>query len=361
MPRFKTTFNGYAVRFNPFIEGRLAVATAQNFGIIGNGRLHVLQQQPPGAGPPAGPASALLPLTEVAAFDTADGLYDVAWSEENGAVLAAACGDGSVKVYDLAAPPAANPLRAFREHRHECCSVSWNLQRRDLFASSSWDDTLKVWSLASPGSLQTFAGHTYCVYACAWSPHHGDVLLSASGDTTLRVWDLRQPRPTLVVPAHAHEVLAADWCKYSDVVVATGSVDRSARLWDLRQPGRPLAELGGHAYAVRRVQFSPHSDALLATCSYDMTVRLWDWRTAVESGSGVGRPPGAAMVGPPPPLPGLAPRPPQPPGAADPLLRVWDHHSEFAVGLDWSVLSEGVLASCAWDETVAVWHMTGAP
>lgn len=342
MPRFKTTFNGYAVRFNPFIEGRLAVATAQNFGIIGNGRLHVLQQPPPGAPPNA-------PLAEVAVFDTADGLYDVAWSEENGAVLAAACGDGSIKVYDLAAPPAANPLRAYREHRHECCSVSWNVQRRDLFASSSWDDTLKVWSLASPGSLQTFAGHTYCVYACAWSPHHGDVLLSASGDTTLRLWDLRQPRPTLVVPAHAHEVLTADWCKYSDVVVATGSVDRSARLWDLRQPGRPLAELGGHAYAVRRVQFSPHSDSLLATCSYDMTVRLWDWRTAA--------------AGPPIALPGLVPRPPGagPPPGSDPLLRVWDHHSEFAVGLDWSVLNEGVIASCAWDELVAVWHTTGAP
>ena len=63
------------------------------------------------------------------------------------------------------------------------------------------------------------------------------------------------------------------------------------------------------------------------------------------------------------PLPGLAPRPPVPPGARppDPLVRVWDHHSEFAVGLDWSVLSEGVIASCAWDETVAVWHTSGAP
>jgi peroxin-7 len=43
MPRFKTTFNGYAAKFSPFVEGRLAVATAQNFGIIGNGRLHILE------------------------------------------------------------------------------------------------------------------------------------------------------------------------------------------------------------------------------------------------------------------------------------------------------------------------------
>lgn len=43
MPRFKTTFNGYAAKFSPFVENRVAVATAQNFGIIGNGRLHILE------------------------------------------------------------------------------------------------------------------------------------------------------------------------------------------------------------------------------------------------------------------------------------------------------------------------------
>ena len=40
---FKTDFNGYAVKFSPFQDGRLAVATSQNFGIIGNGRQYVLQ------------------------------------------------------------------------------------------------------------------------------------------------------------------------------------------------------------------------------------------------------------------------------------------------------------------------------
>jgi hypothetical protein len=58
-------------------------------------------------------------LIETAVFDTADGLYDCAWSEENENIVLAACADGSVKVYDLAAPPQANPLRVFQEHRNE--------------------------------------------------------------------------------------------------------------------------------------------------------------------------------------------------------------------------------------------------
>ena len=43
MPAYRTPFQGYSVRWSPFDPDRLAVATAQNFGIIGNGKLHVLQ------------------------------------------------------------------------------------------------------------------------------------------------------------------------------------------------------------------------------------------------------------------------------------------------------------------------------
>ena len=98
--RFKTQFNGYSLAFSPFVEGRLAVTTSQNFGIIGNGQQYVLEMAPGGRG-----------LVEVARFETADGLYDCCWSEENENVLVSASGDGSVKVWDVAGPPNMNPLR----------------------------------------------------------------------------------------------------------------------------------------------------------------------------------------------------------------------------------------------------------
>ena len=41
MPRVPTAFNAYSVKFSPFIENRIAVSTAQNFGIIGNGKQHI--------------------------------------------------------------------------------------------------------------------------------------------------------------------------------------------------------------------------------------------------------------------------------------------------------------------------------
>jgi peroxin-7 len=58
-------------------------------------------------------------VVEVVAYDSLDGLYDCCWSEGSESVLLTASGDGGVRVYDINAPPAANPLRQFKEHRHE--------------------------------------------------------------------------------------------------------------------------------------------------------------------------------------------------------------------------------------------------
>ena len=41
--------------------------------------------------------------------------------------------------------------------------------------------------------------------------------------------------------------------------------------------------------------------------------------------------------------------------------QVWAHHTEFAVGLDFSTLAEGVMASVGWDEMAFVWHQNGDP
>jgi peroxin-7 len=116
MPAFKTPFPGYSVRFSPFFEGRLLAATAQNYGILGNGRLHVLELLP------SSPV-----ITELAFFETADAIYDCCWSESHDSLAVAAVADGSLKLFDHSLPPTSNPVRSFKEHSREVrlllCSV----------------------------------------------------------------------------------------------------------------------------------------------------------------------------------------------------------------------------------------------
>ena len=41
-------FNGYAVKYSPFFDSRIAVASSQHYGLVGNGRLYILGLTPEG-------------------------------------------------------------------------------------------------------------------------------------------------------------------------------------------------------------------------------------------------------------------------------------------------------------------------
>lgn len=49
MLEFRTSgFNPYAVKYSPYYDSRIAVASAANYGIVGNGRLFCLGLGPQG-------------------------------------------------------------------------------------------------------------------------------------------------------------------------------------------------------------------------------------------------------------------------------------------------------------------------
>jgi peroxin-7 len=82
--------------------------------------------------------------------------------------VATCCGDGSVKIWDAVAPPNLNPIRHLAAHSKEVVSLDWNTNHTQLFLSSSWDDTIKLWSAQALEPIRSFERHTYCVYAVKW-------------------------------------------------------------------------------------------------------------------------------------------------------------------------------------------------
>ncbi|ROW16563.1 hypothetical protein VPNG_01653 [Cytospora leucostoma] len=355
MLEFRTRgFNPYAVKYSPYYDNRVAVASAANFGIVGNGRLFAL-----------GLTAAGIEVEKT--FDTNDALYDVAWSELNENQILAACGDGSIKLFDLGVD--TYPVMNYHEHNRETFSVFWNQTAKDTFASSSWDGTVKIWSPTRPHSLRTLPIGS-CTYSAAFSPHNPSVLSAVSSDSRLRVFDLRTPSSAkyhLVsdIPVHqtpggrggaaaqrpqvptAAEVLTHDWNKYSPSgVIATGGVDRLVRTFDLRAPHNgPVAVLAGHEYAVRRLAWSPHAGDVLASASYDMTVRVWTDGSAMGVGGGTVGPPDVALKA---------------PVRAGVQLGLMNRHTEFATGVDWCLFGAGGwVASTGWDERVLLWDANG--
>jgi peroxin-7 len=108
-----------------------------------------------------------------------------------------------------------------------------------------------------------------------------------------------------------------DWNKYVPHQIVTGSVDTSIRIFDLRMSQAPLEQLNGHQFAVRRLKCSPHNGNIIGSVSYDMSLRLFDLQSRQE------------------------------------VYRN-DDHTEFVVGLDFSLFVPDRIATCGWDEMVLV-------
>lgn len=214
--------------------------------------------------------------------------------------------------------------------------------------------------------MMTIPAHTACVYAAVFSPSQPTTIASCSSDGMLKIWDTRTPlsapptsigqsqpptaTPNLSIVAHPTEVLSLDWNKYHPHLIATGSVDRSIRIHDLRMatnslpspvptmsPPATVATLLGHEYAVRRVAWSPHSANILASGSYDMTARTWSIEAGALGGGQRVSSFGASGMG------------------GGRLMRVHSLHTEFVVGIGWSLYEAGVLASCSWDQETHLW------
>ncbi|EQB45281.1 hypothetical protein CGLO_15869 [Colletotrichum gloeosporioides Cg-14] len=278
-------------------------------------------------------------------FDTNDSQYDLAWSEINENQLVVACGDGSIKLFDLGVKDF--PVMNFHEHKRETFSVNWSPITKDTFVSASWDGTIKLWSPTREHSLRTLPVGN-CTYSAAFQPSNPNIISAVSSDSQIRIFDLRTPvssryHLTSMIPVHAAgpsfpsaapaEVLTHDWNKYRDTVIATGGVDRAVRTFDIRNPtAGPVSVMQGHEYAVRRLAWSPHAADLLLTASYDMTVRLWDDRSNAPPAG----PAGGAQVG--------------------AQVGIMNRHTEFVVGVDWCLFGVGGwVATVGWDERVLLW------
>ena len=257
---FRTDFMGYAIEWNPLLEGKLAVATAQHFGVVGQGKQLVLDYRHG-------------MLTKVAEIETKDGVFDCTWSESVPHHLLFGSGDGSLTLWDVRENKV---LRVLKEHNAEVYGVDWNLVTKESFISGAWDNTIKLWHPDFAQSIRTFSEHTGCIYSTIWHPRNPDMFASTSGDCTVKIWDTNDRTSTHTIKAHDYEILTCDWNKYDPNQIVTGSVDKTIRAFDIRNTSEPVFTLSGHEFAVRRIKCSPHNGRTIASSSYDMSLALWD-------------------------------------------------------------------------------------
>ncbi|HXG09523.1 MAG TPA: WD40 repeat domain-containing serine/threonine-protein kinase, partial [Gemmataceae bacterium] len=144
-------------------------------------------------------------------------------------------------------------VRRFTGHTDGVSSVAFSPDGRYAL-SGSWDQTLRLWKVATGKEVRRFTGHTDWVNSVAFSPD-GRYALSASWDKTLRLWEVAMGQEVHHFEGHTGPVNSVAFSPDGRYALS-GSADQTLRLWEAAT-GQEVRRFTGHTGGVNSVAFSP--------------------------------------------------------------------------------------------------------
>ena len=109
-------------------------------------------------------------------------------------------------------------------------------------ASGSWDNTIKLWDVATGDLETTLAAHSAWVNAVTFSPD-GKRIASGSWDNTIKLWDAATGDLETTLAAHPVRVNAVAFSP-DGKRIASGSGDYTIKLWDVTKISKASRLLG---------------------------------------------------------------------------------------------------------------------
>ncbi|KAJ7194937.1 quinon protein alcohol dehydrogenase-like superfamily [Mycena pura] len=227
-----------------------------------------------------------------------------------------------------------------------------------IVATSSWDKTVRIWSMDSAETLHVLQGATNQSWAGAFSPD-GELIAAGAGDKMVRIWNVGTGELLHTLSGFTAWVRGLSFSP-DGLCLAAGARGGTLRVFDLKSgdclqnwqidtdssgvnvvalsldgtliaigagpeihvydasTSQRLQKTGGHAGEVTHLEFHPSGRKLIvATTSWDKTVRIWSMDSAEtlhilqgtnQSWAGAFSPDGELIAA----------------GAGDKMVRIWN-------------------------------------
>jgi WD40 repeat protein len=275
--------------------------------------------------------------------------------------LASSSSDQTVKLWDVAT---GQEVTTVARKIKEVQALALSRDGRWLAAENS-ADTVTLWNASTGQQVRTLSSNrpsgvasSSWVYSIAFSP---DSRLLASGvdDKTVRLWDVETGQPIRDLTAAHRSVIYVAFSP-DGRWLASGGDSETVKLWELAS-GREIRTLRGHTKDVYAAVFSPNG-RYLASASADKTVKLWDVTTGREIYTLTGHGSDVTSIAFSPDSHWLAS------GSWDKTIRIWDVQTGQEVrtltGYDYHIYTVAFdshghwLASGSEDGTIKLWRLS---
>jgi WD40 repeat protein len=183
--------------------------------------------------------------------------------------LASASWDNTIRLWDVATGTEIVRLHGHQDGINALCVLA-----DGRLASGSNDNTIRLWDSTTGSEIAPWMVILARSMRCAHCPTGGSLQLRG---TTQSGFGTLPPDETARLDGHTNSVEAL--CMLPDGRLASGSCDNTIRLWD-PATGAETAHLGGHTGWVKTLCVL--ADGRLASGAWDHTVRLWDSATGFE-------------------------------------------------------------------------------
>src|SRR2546422_8979217 len=200
--------------------------------------------------------------------------------------LAAACGDGTVGLWDLRTRRQLPSFETYRgpasffvgEDRNHAAAFSPDCR---TLAAGGINKDIFLWDVVEHRTVAILTGHQGTVDHLAFSPD-GRFLASASLDETARLWDMRRnpPRELAKLEPQLRGVLCVAFSSDSKTLV-TGGYSKPVKLWDVSNPQAPRQIGSLDSMWPQHAVFSPDGTRL-GICANQGAVRLFEFPSLRE-------------------------------------------------------------------------------